>query len=199
MSSTPPRGSSDAERPPAVLVGVQLQGVSDEALASSLSELERLADTLGLRVIGRVTQKRQGLGASNVLGDGKLKELAQYTGGPGFVAAFARPGSRGAAEADSASNEETDLSETETPQAVTVLMDQDLSPSQIGHEFFTRGREMTARAFTIGETKESIAKKIPTATLFEVVRGQKSWQENFLSSSLIHLFANDSFDLAKNT
>ncbi|MBW2395423.1 MAG: GTPase HflX, partial [Deltaproteobacteria bacterium] len=85
MSGAPPRNVSKADRPPAVLVGVQLKGVTDEAFASSLNELERLGKTLGLRVIGRVTQKRRGLGASNVVGEGKLRELAGYTGGQGFV------------------------------------------------------------------------------------------------------------------
>ena len=90
----PPASFSEADRPPAVIVGVQLQGVSDEAFDSSLTELERLGETLGLRVIGRVTQKRQGLGTTTVVGEGKLKELAQYTGGPGFVPSYAPPGSR---------------------------------------------------------------------------------------------------------
>ncbi len=73
MSSASHRSSSEVDRPPAVLVGIQLQGVLDEALASSLDELERLTKTLGLRVIGRVTQKRRGLGAANLLGEGKLR------------------------------------------------------------------------------------------------------------------------------
>ena len=67
----------------AVLVGVQLQGVTDEELASSLAELGRLAKTLGLEVVGQLTQKRQSLGAGAVIGTGKLKELARFTGGTG--------------------------------------------------------------------------------------------------------------------
>ena len=85
MSRESHPSSTAADRPPAVLVGVQLQGVSDDELTSSLDELDRLTETLGLRVIGRVTQKRQGLGSANLLGEGKLRELAEYTGGPGFV------------------------------------------------------------------------------------------------------------------
>ena len=91
MNANSHRGSSDVDRPPAVLVGIQLQGVPDEALSSSLDELERLTKTLGLRVVGRVTQKRRGLGTANLLGEGKLTELAQYTGGPGFVPRYASP------------------------------------------------------------------------------------------------------------
>lgn len=73
MNTGPPRGPSETDRPAAVIVGVHVRGVSDEAFASSLTELERLAETLGLRVIGRVTQKRPGLGATTVVGEGKLR------------------------------------------------------------------------------------------------------------------------------
>jgi len=90
-----------------VIVGVQVRGVSDEAFASSLTELERLGKTLGLRVIGRVTQKRRGLGATTVVGEGKLEELAQYTGGRGFVPGFAPPGSRAALEEAAEEDEES--------------------------------------------------------------------------------------------
>ena len=86
MSGKSHPNSKVADRPPAVLVGVQLQGVSDLELESSLDELERLTETLGLRVIGRVTQRRRGLGEANLLGEGKLVELASFTGGPGIVA-----------------------------------------------------------------------------------------------------------------
>ena len=117
-----------AERPPAVLLGVQLQGVTDEALHSSLAELQRLAETLGLRVIGQVTQKRSGLGAPNLIGEGKLKELAAYTGGRGFIPSFAPAGSRAAKEQEDAFAEEQEDIEQ---QAVTVLVDQDLTPTQM--------------------------------------------------------------------
>jgi len=74
-----------ADRPRAVVVAVQLPGVTDEQLGSSLAELERLAATLGLEVVGRVTQRRDRLAAAAVLGEGKLEELARWTGGPGYV------------------------------------------------------------------------------------------------------------------
>jgi hypothetical protein len=56
MKTIPNSDSSGIDRPRAAIVGVQLQGVSEEAFASSLAELERLGETLGLRIIGRVTQ-----------------------------------------------------------------------------------------------------------------------------------------------
>jgi GTP-binding protein HflX len=149
MSPGSRRSSTEVDRPPAVIVGVQLRGVTDEALASSLDELERLAKTLGLRVIGRVTQKRRGLGGTHVVGTGKLKELAQYTGGPGFVASYAPPGSRAALAAESLEDEPVEEVENEPRQAVTVIVDHDLSPTQMrnlekatGVEVLDRSRSM---------------------------------------------------------
>jgi GTP-binding protein HflX len=69
----------------AVILGVQTQGVTDAEFASSLEELSRLGKTLGLTLIGRVTQKRTRLAPGVVIGEGKLKELARWTGGPGDV------------------------------------------------------------------------------------------------------------------
>src|ERR1700689_2552241 len=72
-------------RPRAVLVGAQLPGVSDVDHASDLAELGRLAQPLGLDVVATVTQRRDALAAAAVLGEGKLKELADLTGGKGVV------------------------------------------------------------------------------------------------------------------
>jgi len=173
MTTPARRTPSDSDRPPAVIVGVQLQGVSDEALASSLTELQRLAETLGLRVIGRVTQKRKGLGAANLLGEGKLKELAKYTGGSGFVPGYIQPGSQPKADAgeyeddedeiptteedpvdhdalDGADEDPEDLdNEGESRQAVTVLVDQDLSPSQMRNLEKATGVEVLDRSMVI--------------------------------------------------
>jgi GTP-binding protein HflX len=68
-----------------VLVGVQVSGVTDAEQRSSLKELKRLCETLGFEVVGEVTQKRKGLGAATLLGEGKLVELAAWTGGTGVV------------------------------------------------------------------------------------------------------------------
>src|SRR4051794_8852345 len=67
------------------MVGVQLPRVDDAGFGSSLAELGRLAKTLGVEVIGQVTQRRSGLAASAVLGAGKLHDLARWTGGSGVV------------------------------------------------------------------------------------------------------------------
>jgi len=77
--------STEAPRPKAVLVSVQLPGVTDAEQQSSLKELKRLCQTLGFEVVGELTQKRQGLGAATLVGKGKLRELAAWTGGKGVV------------------------------------------------------------------------------------------------------------------
>jgi len=71
----------------AVLVGIQLPKVSSFELQASLDELTRLVTTLGYSVIGQVTQKRTSDRSASILGDGKLKELAQWTNGSGKIAA----------------------------------------------------------------------------------------------------------------
>jgi GTP-binding protein HflX len=90
--------TSSAHRPTAVVVAVQFPDVSDAELASSIAELERLARTLGLDPVGRVTQRRGRLATGIVIGEGKLKELAAWTGGTGVVPVYKKPGGRKDAE-----------------------------------------------------------------------------------------------------
>jgi GTPase len=81
-----PRSKRDPQgRPRAIVVAVQLPGVSEGDFEGSLLELERLGATLGLTPVARVTQRRSALAPSAVLGEGKLRELAAYTGGTGVV------------------------------------------------------------------------------------------------------------------
>src|SRR5687767_14525184 len=116
----------EGERPPAVVVAVQLPGVTDGELASSIAELERLAKTLGLEPIGRIVQRRAKLAPGVVLGEGKLKELSKWTGGTGDVPMFESTVSRrkrraaeAADEADAAhaANEEDDTDEPDPNDA----------------------------------------------------------------------------------
>lgn len=70
----------------AVLVGVQLPGMTEAENTESLKELERLVTTLGYQVLGHLSQKRSSTRTGLVLGEGKLKDLASWTGGTGVVA-----------------------------------------------------------------------------------------------------------------
>src|SRR5438874_11368034 len=110
MSSVPPVVR-------AVVVAVQLPEVSDGELASSLAELERLARTLGLDPIGRLTQRRGRLTPGAVLGDGKLKELARWTGGTGVVPTYKKPGRRRRDDDASDADSDDDAPATEAAAA----------------------------------------------------------------------------------
>ncbi|HUS33035.1 MAG TPA: GTPase HflX [Kofleriaceae bacterium] len=131
------------ERPPTVVVAVQLPGVTEGELASSIEELERLAKTLGLDPVARITQRRAKLAPGVVLGEGKLKELAEWTGGTGEIASFESTVARRKRREDEAleaEDEDDDDDETEdddsepgtkpTAKAKVVLVDHDLTPSQ---------------------------------------------------------------------
>jgi GTP-binding protein HflX len=73
-----------------VLFSVQTHGVSDEENDSSLLELRSLVKTMGLEVVAMLTQRRPKPETGTLLGAGKLKELAAYTGGTGIVEGFSR-------------------------------------------------------------------------------------------------------------
>ena len=75
------------ERPTAVVVAVQLPDVTDEpSSSSSMAELERLAKTLGLDPVGRITQRRaQASRRASCSARASSSELASWTGGTGIV------------------------------------------------------------------------------------------------------------------
>ena len=138
------------DRPRAVLVGVQLPGVSDTAHAAHLAELGRLVHTLGYDTVATVKQRREGTGSGTVLGSGKLKELAKLTGGPGVIASGAADRTSKArekweaaeAEADEDDGEATSDAPAEPDDAeaatappgakpTVVVVDHELTPSQL--------------------------------------------------------------------
>ncbi|MBH0182725.1 MAG: GTPase HflX [Nitrospira sp.] len=120
----------------AVLVAIQTPQVTGEELESSLQELTRLVKTLG--------QKRSSDKFATVLGRGKLTELALWTGGSGIVAdSFTRPTHKAAWKLEAAASDaveepaedESDDTIEAVPdsrqQAQIVIVDCDLSPSQL--------------------------------------------------------------------
>jgi GTP-binding protein HflX len=128
---------AEGERPRAVVVAVQLPDVTDVEQEASIVELERLAKTLGLDPVGRVVQRRGSLAPGVVLGEGKLKELASWTGGTGVVPAYEKPGRKKATDyglQTTGRDEEDDDSgpEARSPEPVAryVLVDHDLTPTQ---------------------------------------------------------------------
>lgn len=77
-------------RPTCLIVGVQLPGVSDEQHEADLAELARLVHTLGLDLLTTISQKRSSLSPGAVVGGGKLREIAHWTGGDGVIPSGAR-------------------------------------------------------------------------------------------------------------
>src|SRR6266566_4053405 len=169
---------TEAPRPKAVLVGVQLSGVTDAVQRSSLKELKRLCETFGFEVVGEVTQKRKGLGAATLLGAGKLVELAAWTGGTGVVPK-GPPGKRKATEEDE--EEEEDETEpldvaappapTGEPRATVVVIDHELSPRQLRNiEGATSAAQILDRTGMIIEIFHRQASSRPARLQVEIAR-----------------------------
>src|SRR5688572_14726557 len=70
----------DRKRPRAIVAAVHLPSVSDAELDASLTELRRLAKTLGFEVVGRFTQKRARFDSAAYFGTGKREELQVLLG-----------------------------------------------------------------------------------------------------------------------
>ncbi len=175
------------ERPTAVVAAVQLPNVTDAELESSLEELERLAKTLGLDPIGRVTQRRSGLATGIVMGEGKLVELAGWTGGTGKVEAYQKPGGaqkkdRGR-EDDDEDEDDDDGEDTTTDlddgaaggppadaRAKVVLVDHDLTPTQQRNLEKATGVEVLDRTSVILEIFQRHAKTREARMQVEVAR-----------------------------
>jgi GTP-binding protein HflX len=94
--------------PRALIVAVQLDGVSDTEFNSSLVELAELAKTLGLEVVGQFTQKRASFDSTAYIGVGKREEIRNFL-----------EGQRAQVDAGAA-NEAVEF----------ILVDHEISPSQ---------------------------------------------------------------------
>jgi len=119
----------------AVLVAVQLPGVSDAEHEASLVELGRLVRTLGYQVVGTVSQRRDAPSAAAVLGEGKLKELAEITGGTGKVPSGApqrksKVRRRWEAERGEPEQKEEPEADEDPSRPKLIAVDHEISPSQ---------------------------------------------------------------------
>jgi GTPase len=161
--------------PKALLLSVQLPKITDIDHQASVAELKRLVDTLGYEVVGQLSQKRKSATTALVLGEGKLRELAQWTGGPGRVMPTVIKKKSKAAEKFSQEDEEDQAdaddfpeieseSETESDedlgepsvvpegvQADLVVFDGELSPSQLRNLESATGVEVLDRTGVIIE------------------------------------------------
>jgi len=175
------RLTEGGERPPAVVVAVQLPGVTDGELESSIMELERLAKTLGLDPVARIVQRRAKLASGVVLGEGKLVELASWTGGTGEIPKYVRPGSKQADAAAAALDDADEEDEAEEPyadapaakptqRAKVVLVDHDLTPTQQHNLETATGVDVLDRTAVIVEIFHRHAKTREARLQVEVAR-----------------------------
>lgn len=154
----------------AVLVGVTLPKMSEAETEASLDELARLTKTLGYKVVARLSQRRGSLAGAAVLGAGKLRELARFTGGSGQLerksyarktkaaARWEEEGEEGEpdAELDEESEDEggEDTESEESPSEIladVIIFDCELSPSQLSNLEGATGVEVFDRTGVIVE------------------------------------------------
>jgi GTP-binding protein HflX len=156
--------------PKAVLVGLQIGRTSETEVQASLTELARLVSTLGFEVIGKMHQRRTSTKSATVLGDGKLVELAKWTGGTGKIApTFIKKKHKAALKFKNEDEDEDifdfpeeetfeesepeDFVEEENPQeqAQWVIFDCDLSPLQLRNIESATGAKVLDRTGVIIE------------------------------------------------
>jgi len=143
----------------AVLVGILLPGVEVSEFESSLNELRRLVETLGFEVIGQITQRRAAPSPATAIGAGKLKELAQWTGGSGKTPD----------DLEEAENEEAEAIHP-TGTATHVIFDQELTPNQLKHVAEGTGAEVLDRTGVIVEIFHRHAKTREAKLQVEIAR-----------------------------
>ncbi len=145
----------------AVLVGIQTPQISDLENQGSLQELARLVTTLGYEVIGQTSQRRSGTKSPTVLGDGKLRELAKWTGGTGVIgpmvvhkkhkAALRFAKNQVSEDIEEQEDLSTDGDEKPKEKADVVLFECDLSPSQLRNVESATGAQVLDRTGVIIE------------------------------------------------
>ncbi len=151
-------------RQKALLVAVQLPHVSDEDHAADLAELGRLVTTLGHEVVGTVSQRRAKVSKGAVLGRGKLYELAKITDGAGPPGMrYRKPGTHKRDEDESdddapesvddelGDEDEANASESTLPKPDLIVVDHDLTPSQLRNLEKCTGLSVMDRAGVIIE------------------------------------------------
>ena len=141
---------STSERPRAVLIAVKLPDVDEALLTASLDEFERLVTTLGYQVVARLVQARSSLSPAAVLGEGKLKELAELTG------------------ADATDDEPAETGAT--PKVELVAVDHDLSPSQLRNLERAAGTDVLDRTGVIIEIFHRHARSREARLQVEIAR-----------------------------
>jgi GTPase len=159
----------------AVLVAVQTGDVEDSEFRASLDELERLVKTLGYEAVARVTQNRHHLEHSAVVGEGKLLELGQLTGGTGHVGSTApekkdKARLRRQAEEHEDEEKEDEIEPTGQAKIDLVAVDHDITPSQLRNLERATGTTVLDRTGVIIEIFHRHAKSREARLQVEIAR-----------------------------
>jgi len=113
----------------ALLISICTPEFKGDEATESLAELARLVTTLGFKVVGTQSQKQSSTKKVNVLGLGKLAEIAHLTGNQGVV----EDTGEGIFEENADNEEPVEILSNNLPFACAnvVVFDCDLSPSQL--------------------------------------------------------------------
>lgn len=160
-------------RPKAVLVAVELPESTREESASSLAELARLVTTLGYDVVGQVTQSRAHLSPAAVIGEGKLAELAELTGGSGESGSLVprnKDKARVRRERDEGVEHDAEATDDQEPSEFLVAVDHEISPSQARNLERATGATVLDRTGVIIEIFHRHAKSREARLQVEIAR-----------------------------
>ena len=175
--------ATPVKRPKAVIVAVHFPRVEDLEFESSLEELGRLVTTLGYEVVARVVQPRSHLESAAVIGEGKLQELAEITGGTGELGTTApkrrdkarlRREAEGREDEDEEDDEDEDEADTgelgASAKVDLVAVDHDISPSQARNLERATGVQVLDRTGVIIEIFHRHAKSREARLQVEIAR-----------------------------
>ena len=179
--------ANSGKKPTAVLVAVQLPGVTDLEHRSSIDELSRLVHTLGLKVVGTISQKRKSIAAGSVVGEGKLKDMGKWTGGSGVIPGFTKHTSQIGVNEDSDVDLEHDEFESDADETASesaselnqnkpsekaeyVVFDNELTPTQSKNLEDALGAEVMDRTGVIVEIFHRHAKTPAAKAQVEIAR-----------------------------
>lgn len=161
----------------AIVAAVQLPGVNDVELESSVSELRELAKTLGFEVVGTFLQKRDHFDTTAYLGVGKRQEMRRFVENKPDPAvdpvstpdggSVRRAAKSGAARAKEAAQSAAD---PDTRRADIVLVDHEISPSQARNLEIEVGCEVMDRTMVILEIFHRHARSRAARAQVEIAR-----------------------------
>ena len=157
-------------------MAVQLPGVTEEEHKASLEELGRLVRTLGYTPIAEVSQRRENFSPAAVLGEGKLHDLAEITGGSGHTGTTV-PRKKDKARLrreddsrDSSSDVGDDDDDDAEPKVELVAVDHDITPSQARNIERATGVQVLDRTGVIVEIFHRHAKSREAKLQVEIAR-----------------------------